>query len=194
MIMNSYDLTQILEAAAHILQAIAWPIATIVIVFWFRPYIARLILKLRSLKLFGETGPTFDFGRLPNKQAAPPKTSLVSENPVNATIPFSKDKYGNIYWVGHDLLWTVAVLLNQGKREQILEGLYQSKHHLNEVGFHGTPIENRLHRLYRDAEQSSVSDWTNEKRIQVAQEVQSIARELGGSILVTQPGFKSHPA
>jgi hypothetical protein len=185
--MNPYNLPDMLEAIAQILRAIAWPIATIIMVYWFREHIAQLILKLKNLKLFGETGPSFDFD-FPSKQATPPQTSPSNENPIS----FSKEKYGNIYWVGHDLLWTVGVLLNQGKREQILEGLYQSKHHLNEVGFHGTPIEHRLHRLYRDAEQSSVSDWTNEKRVQVAQEVQSIARELGGIIAATQQGFKSH--
>jgi hypothetical protein len=165
--MNSYNLPDMLEAIAQILRAIAWPIAAIIMVYWFREHIAQLILKLRNLKLFGETGPSFVFD-LPSKHAPPPQTPPLSENPSHAAIPFAKEKYGNIYWVGHDLLWTVGVLLNQGKREQILEGLYQSKHHLNEVGFHGTPIEHRLQRLYRHAEQSSVSDWTNERRIQVA--------------------------
>jgi hypothetical protein len=199
--MNLYDLPEFLEAAARVLQAIAWPIATMVIICWFRAPIARLILRLRKLKVFGEAGPSFHFDRSPSKQIPPPQTpSVVSDTPkisdkptaASPAPPLVREKFGNVYWVGHDLLWTVAVLLNQGKREQILEGLFQSRHHLSEIGFAETPLGFRLDSLYRDAQQSSVSDWTNERRVQVAQEVQSLARELGGNIAGTQQGFKSH--
>jgi hypothetical protein len=108
-------------------------------------------------------------------------------------IPKEAEKFGNIYWVAHDLYWTVVVLLNQGNREQILEGLYQSMHHLAETGFVATPIASRLKTMYGDAQRGSVSDWTNERRVQVAREIQSMARNLGETIAVMQLGFKSHP-
>lgn len=107
-------------------------------------------------------------------------------------IPKKAEKFGNIYWVAHDLLWTVIALLNQGSREQVLEGLYQSMHHLSEAGLASTPIGSRVKSLYGEAQQSSVSDWTNERHAQVAREIQSMARELGGTIAAMQHGFKSH--
>ena len=187
--MHLYNLPEILEAAARILQAIAWPITVIVIVCWFRVPIARLILRLKQLKLSRESGTHLDFGHSPSKQIPP--TGVDTKTPaLNSAV---KEKFGNIYWIAHDLLWTVAVLLNQGSREQILEGLYQSMHHLSEAGFATAPIGFRLQRLYEDAQRSLVLDWTNERRVQVARELQSMARDLGGTIAAMQNGFKSHP-
>lgn len=51
------------------------------------------------------------------------KIASAMKKPGLHSSPHDKAKHGNIYWLGHDLLWTVAVLLGQGKPEQILEGL-----------------------------------------------------------------------
>jgi len=64
--------------------------------------------------------------------AQTPKLSMGEKQPDSAIL-FSREKFGNIYWVGHDLLWTVVQLESKGSRDKILEGLFQSKHHLNEV-------------------------------------------------------------
>ena len=199
MIMN-YDLPEILEAVAKIIQAMAWPLVALAIVFCLRRQIRELLKKIQELKIFGESGLSLVLGNSPRVPPIPspsvgdsPAARAGDSSAPSPSIPFDKGKYANIYWVAHDLLWTVAVLLSQGSREKILEGLYQSKHHLNEVGFDGTSIKSRLERLYSEADHSSISDWTNERRAQVAQEVQSIARELGGVIATNQSGFKSHP-
>ena len=124
-----------------------------------------------------------------------PPSALIESHPALPKLEmFDPNKYGNIFWVGHDLATTIGFLLSQRPREKILEGLYQSKHHLNEVGFDGTAIKSRLDRLYSEAERSSGSDWTKDRRAQVAQEIDSIAREIGAIIPRTQPGYKSHPS
>jgi len=108
--------------------------------------------------------------------------------------PKAAQKFGNIYWVGHDLLWTVVQLLNQGSREKILEGLFQSKHHLSEVRFVQSSFSSRLEQIYQEALRTTESDWTAERRGHVATQVQSIARNLGEIISANQPAFKSHPS
>ena len=111
-----------------------------------------------------------------------------------ARLPFSEEKFGNIYWVGHDLLWTVARLVSKGPREKILEGLFQSKHHLHKVRFVDSSVSSRLERIYQEALSSLESDWTAERRGHVAKGIEYLARELGEIISANQLGFKSHPS
>jgi hypothetical protein len=40
---------------------------------------------------------------------------------------------GNLYWLGHDLMWTADMLLRGGPAEQVLIGLDQALHHLDKV-------------------------------------------------------------
>ncbi len=122
----------------------------------------------------------------------PPKQALQHAAAVKAEF-FDPAKFGNIFWVGHDLVTTMVFLLTRHSRERILEGLYQSRHHLSEVGFHGTAVHSRLEKLYTEAAKSSESDWTDERRQQVAQKLEHLARELGGIIAPHQIDFKSHP-
>jgi hypothetical protein len=122
-------------------------------------------------------------------QKAVQKRRLLTREKQPARLPFSKEQFGNIYWVAHDLLWTVAQFVSKGSREKILEGLFQSKHHLNEVRFVDSSFCSRLERIYQEALRSSESDWTAERRGHAATEIQSFARELGGIISANQLGF-----
>jgi hypothetical protein len=195
--MNLYDLPEVLEAGTNLIRALVWPALTGAIVFYFRKEIRELLKKLQELKAIGGPGLwNFLFDSSEDGQPSPqPQVALASpSNAAQGSIPFDKDKYGNIFWVGHDLLWTVAQLLSKGPREKILEGLFQSKHHLNEVRFVESSFSSRLERIYHETLRTVESDWTAERRGKVATEVQSIARELGGVISANQPAFKSHPS
>ncbi len=108
--------------------------------------------------------------------------------------PKEAQKFGNIYWLGHDLLWTAAQLVNQGSREKILEGLFQSKHHLSEIRLIRLPFSSRLEQIYQEAMHTTESDWTAERRVHLATQIYAIARELGEAISKNQPAFKSHPS
>jgi hypothetical protein len=195
--MNLNDLPEILEAGVNLIRALVWPALTGIIIFYFRKEIRDLLKKLQELKAIGGSGLwNFLFDSPRDGQPSPQGPSAVADTPsvAKGSIPFDKEKYGNIFWVGHDLLWTVAQLLSKGPREKILEGLSQSKHHLNEVRFVELSFSSRLERIYQEALRTVESDWTAERRGQVATQVQSIARELGGAIIATQLGFKSHPS
>jgi len=195
--MNLYYLPELLEAGVNVIRASVWPALTGAIVFYFRKEIRDLLKKFQELKAIGGSGLWNFLFASPGDGQPSARAQAAGASPPNAaqgSIPFDKDKYGNIFWVGHDLLWTVAQLLSNGPREKILEGLFQSKHHLNEVRFVETSQKSRLDRVYQEAMHSLASDWTTERRGQVAQEVQSIARELGGIISTNQPGFRSHPS
>ena len=183
---------EIIEAITKFISAVAWPLLTGIIVWYFRKEIGKL---LRELKVVGgsdlwaylESSSTD-----PQQRRAP---AIVGKAHVSLdSIPFDKDKYGHAFWLGHDLLWTVAQLLSNGPRSRILEGLFQSKHHLKELQFVDSSFSSRLERVYQEALHSSESDWTAELRGRVATEIQHFARGLGEIIATNQPAFKSHPS
>jgi len=105
---------------------------------------------------------------------------------------FDLNKYGNLYWAALDLLWTVAYLRGERSCDRILEGFQGAAHHLNMIKLKNKPIKTRFAGLHRDVQQILNSEWTPEKRVQVAIAVESFARDLGDSIGKTQPGFQTH--
>jgi hypothetical protein len=181
---NPDDVSKVIDAITKLIGVIAWPLLTAAIIFFFRNEIRKL---LTELKAFGGSNLWAYLGSPPGDHSQTPPTTL---NPTS----FDKNKFGNAFWVGHDLLWTVAQLLSKGPRDKILEGLVQSKHHLNEAGFVDSSFKSRLDRIYQDALRTVESGWTAERRGQVATEIQSIAREIGGVVAANQLGFKSHPS
>ena len=100
---------------------------------------------------------------------------------------------GNLFWLGHDLVWTIDTLLRGGPRDQIFHGLRQSLHHLRSLGFVGTPIESRVDRLTADAERSLDKDWTAGKRKRYTAELASIVRAIGDLAEASQPDFEPGP-
>jgi len=194
--MNLYDLPEILEAFTNLIRALAWPLLIGVVVFYFRKEIRELLKKLQELKAIGGPGLwNFLFDSSGDSQPPQAPAMLTSSSGTGqVAAPFDKTKYGNIFWVGHDLLWTVAQLLSRGPREKILEGLFQSKHHLSEIRFTEPAFIRRLERIYQEAERTQESDWTVERRGKAATEIQSLAREIGGLVAANQTGFKSHPS
>jgi hypothetical protein len=58
---------------------------------------------------------------------------------------------GNIYWLGHDLMWTADVLLRGGSSKDVLIGLDQAQHHLGQVGLE-QPQSSEISRLRKAAQ------------------------------------------
>lgn len=54
---------------------------------------------------------------------------------------------GNVFWLGHDLMWTADVLLRSGTAKDALIGFDQALHHLDAAGLGATPIGGELRRL-----------------------------------------------
>lgn len=100
---------------------------------------------------------------------------------------------GNIFWTGHDLMWTIDVLLRGAPRDTIVHGLRQSLHHIRSLGSGGTPIESRLARLKADAERTLENDWTTLERNKYAKEIGAIISHIGQLAGANQQDFESRP-
>jgi hypothetical protein len=68
--------------------------------------------------------------------------------------PLITSATGNLYWLGHDIMWTADVLLRKSPSEHVLIGLAQARHHLVIVGLGETPIEYEIRGLGELIQQS----------------------------------------
>jgi len=177
---------------------LAWPLFAIMLVFVFRNDIRQLLKRLQTAKLPGGTEAIFEYGEASvdkSAQPAPSKSApaqiLANEKPLSDQIRWNNT--GNLYWLGHDLMWTIDVTLRNAPRETIVYGLRQSLHHAQCLGFTGTPLESRLARLKSDADRSLQQDWTTEKRTLLVNELASLRDEIGSLASSHQPDFRPNP-
>jgi hypothetical protein len=185
------------ETLISIVKILSWPVVVLVfgiaVLIVCKEQIRSLIERLRKV-----SKDTIQFGDSPidrPSQEAPPETrsepATRVEQPEDQTINWNKS--GHLFWVGHDLMWTIDVLLRSASRDTIVHGLRQSLHHARSLGFINTPIESRLARLKADAESSLEQDWTPPQRNNYANELRAIVGYIASLATANQPDFESSP-
>lgn len=100
---------------------------------------------------------------------------------------------GNIYWLGHDLMWTADVLLRKGPPADILVGLAQARHHLVQVGLDGAPIDDELLALGKLIQESEELSFSPSVRDKYASQLGSIIDRIGMTTEASQGNFKEPP-
>lgn len=178
--------------------ALAWPLFAAMFVFIFRNDIRQLLKRLQAAKLPGGTEATFQYGEASVDKSAQQTSSKSTTTEIMAdkNLPPNQIRWnntGNLYWLGHDLMWTIDIALRNAPREAIVYGLRQSLHHAQSLGLTGLPLESRLARLKSDADRSLQQDWTVEKRTLLVNELASLRDEIGIFASSHQSDYRSHP-
>ncbi len=120
-----------------------------------------------------------------NSLASPPeKATLIPSYLVNSAT-------GNLYWLGHDLMWTADTLLRQGPAEQVIIGLDQALHHLVHVGLGETPFELDLQALR--AQIQSSKELSASLRDEYANKIGAIIDRIGATLEAAQSDFQVPP-
>ena len=108
--------------------------------------------------------------------------------------PLKTGLSGNLFWLGHDLMWSADVLLRKGPSEQVLIGLDQARHHLIQLGLGDTPFEHEVRTLTTLIEQSTElsSVLRNEYASQLGSLIDRIgmSAEAGQALFVVPPHWK----
>jgi hypothetical protein len=180
----------------EILKVVVWPfvvlVISILILFLFRKDIRNLLNRLKTAKWPGGTETSFNYGDADiDKSAKKEKSDVVIDNtPSSRYMGVKWNNSGNVFWLGHDLVWTIDVIIRGAPRDTIVHGLRQSLHHTRSIGFTDTPIESRLNRLMDNAEKSLETDWTPAERNKYADEVATLISYIGKLAEGNQAGFK----
>jgi len=124
-------------------------------------------------------------------QASFDKQDSQANPPTLVMSSLKKSATGNLYWLGHDLMWTADTLLRQGPTEQVLIGLDQAIHHLVHVGLQETPIEYALQALH--AQIRILKELPASLRDEYANEIGSIIDKIGATLEAAQPDFQVPP-
>lgn len=179
-----------------IIRIIAWPFVVLIVValflFLFKKQIAN---RLEQLKKADVRKGFFEFGESPIDISTQQDLNTKKIEPTS-TIPKDAIKWsksGALYWLGHDLWWTVDVLLRGGSRDIIIHGLRQSLLHLQEIGFAGSQMESSLKQMVNDAKNSHEKDWTQVRRNWATLQLTTIRNDIGKLAVNNQPGFKHRP-
>jgi len=118
-------------------------------------------------------------------QAPPP------EKIISTLGSLKRNATGNLFWLGHDLMWTADTLLRQGPTEHVLIGLDQAIHHLVRVGLQETAIERDLQVLRTQVQ--LVKELTALNRDEVANKIGSIIDRIGAILETAQADFEVPP-
>lgn len=169
------------------IEVLAWP-ATILLLTWFyRREIKAALGRIEKAKLPG--GAEFAFG---NTSIDKVHGKIPLEN-SSKTTEGNWSKPGNVYWLGHDIMWTIDAMLRGAPHGRIVHGITQSCHHLKEIGLENSSLGSRLKQILERANGFLEADWTPENRNKFALDLRRITDQLGMMASAHQPEFASHP-
>lgn len=167
---------------------VIWPSAVVVIAILFmvlfRRSIHSLILHLRTVK-FGEH-KAIEFGDATVDQHVDnPLANQRMPEQVGSKVVWANS--GNLFWIGHDLMWTMQTALRGGPPELILHGLTQSEYHARMLNMSDSAAGIDLLNLLEQAR--TTRDWSRGTRDRVATALTRILNEIGSLAEANQPGF-----
>lgn len=177
------------QLVVTVVNGLAWPLTALAMAWILRREVVTVLGRVDSAKLPG--GAELSFG----KSAA---DAVLNERPAPGDRAAADSahwtKVASIYWLGHDIMWTVDAILRGGEPRFINHGLTQSLHHAQQIGLSQTSPAKALRRLRDNAQHLLPSEWGTTLRTQYASDLRQIADQLGAVAESQQDGFLAKPA
>lgn len=174
----------------ELIKVVVWPLTTIIVICCMAVFLRRelrsLLPRMVSARLPG--GTELSFGN-----AEVDKNSQ-THKPINAeeaSQSVSWRKVGNLYWLGHDLMWSIDVTLREAPGSDILYGIRQCMHHATELGL--SVLATRLGRLYSTITRFDMNRLTIQEREQISLELRRITDQFGAIAEAADPTFRGRP-
>jgi hypothetical protein len=101
-------------------------------------------------------------------------------------------KVANVFWLGHDLLWTSNAVLG-ATRERISHGLRQSRHHASQIGLTDTDAYREMDALYTRVGGLSDVQLSQQQRTDLSVGVNGLIGKFGNLARAQQPDFQPSP-
>lgn len=174
-----------MKTAIEFLEVLAWPLIALFMFLAVRQPLSKLISGLRPKRASTPWG-TYEFDTLVPGGAAP-------AGPPDLAGRLQRDKTGNLYWLGHDLMWTKDAILRGAPRQLIVHGLKKSLQNLRSVGLANTPQEAILVKLLERASGALEAELDRDLRASIASEIGHVTLSAGQIACDTQSEFESSP-
>ena len=185
--MSLKDFTSLLGAVAPF----AWPVAVSALVFCFRRPIRSRIEAVTEAHLgsnvfkFGQA--TLD-GLTIEGRAGLARGGGIDKQRVEATA--SWENTGNLFWLGHDLMWTMQMALRGAPKDTLAHGLKQSHYqlsHLNVKNDHAVQQLDSLRTQVNGLPEAALDrNWRND----FSGKIQAVISEVGSLAAANQPDFE----
>lgn len=173
---------------ADFIKTLAWPVTVLSLVWILRHQMRSVIGRLESAKLPGGTEVSFGKASIDKSKDRP----ILMDGPTTTNLQ-SWTRTGNIYWLGHDVMYTIDVILRNAPGSTIMHGLGQSLHHLNQLGLTDQTSGIQLKRLYEKASKVLESEWTSELRNQYSIDLKTISDQIGALAESQQQSYRADP-
>jgi len=158
---------------ADVLSAVAWPLVVIGMAVAFGGRLRRLLASITELKK-GDTTVKFGKAEVDNKKESNPRT--VDTRTAPDTAPWNAY---NSFWLGHDMMWIIDVLLRAAPAERINHGFASALAHIRALPETDPTLREKLERLANEAKNKVESEWTAELRKRFADDVGGLLQEVG---------------
>jgi len=167
---------------------LAWPavvlVSVTVFLFLFRQQIGTRITAVRKVALGKDR--VFDFGEAGVDNP---------ERPIKLPTVQVRDRInwqntGNLYWIGHDLMWTMQMCLRGAPAARILYGIKHSLYHLRSLNLMTTEIGHFASTLLGEAQPLPDEKWDREARARFANKIELLINAVGKLAGGNQPDFE----
>lgn len=186
-----------LEPIAAMIGSLGWPVALLLVALIFREPISNLIEKVKSIQWKDIIARTY----IPAGEAANGDKrhneivqraqkyigkriglSVVKPKKVKSrSLNYNWDGYTReLFWLGHDLMYSKAVLIAGAPKQQVLFGIQQAYKHMLNIGL-GNECDSFIgvSRILVNIIEKPTSYLTVQKRDELAQKIQGFIYEIG---------------
>jgi hypothetical protein len=98
---------------------------------------------------------------------------------------------GNLFWLGHDLMYSQQVALRGLPRDEVLRALRHSWYHLEHLGLKDDHVGHFLFDLRSTAEASRANEWNDAFRKKLAATIGSVIEQVGALAANNQKDFET---
>jgi hypothetical protein len=173
------------DVVTELTSSLAWPITVLVLVLLLRTQIAAVLTRLTEAEV---AGAKLRFGKAAADRPRGKEVPLAGSYPVVAA-----SKTGSIYWLGHDIMWVVDVLLRGAPVDYVRHGLVQISHHVREIGLGDTRYAEVARAILDATSPGAQVELTVEVRSAYALQLSRLVDQIGTVIESTQLDFQAGP-
>jgi hypothetical protein len=101
------------------------------------------------------------------------------------------DRFANVFWAGHDLVWAVTGIIINLDIKLIAHGMKQTLFHLEKIGFEKNPAYEELSEINKEVKK--LSEWDFDTRKKYADRLLRLRDIIGAEIAKYQKDYATMP-